>query len=120
MHRIIQQAESAAKGFHHPLQPQTNPEYRQGPFDAGLDQVGHPKIGGPARTGGEKDHVPLLLVQDFKGEAGPQGHNLGPGLTDVIGQGMDKRVLMIHKKDFGHLSLRKGRNKGNPFRRFFP
>ena len=100
MHWIGERRESAPKVLDNALEAETHAKDGQMSFQYGAERLREIEIPGFPRTRREDNQVGTVGIKFALGKTSPQGENLGSGLAQIIGQGMDKGVLMIDQQDF--------------------
>ena len=95
MHGIGERRESAAKVLDNALEAETHAKDGQMSSQYGAERLREIEISGFPRAGREDNEVGTVGIKFTLGKTGPQGENLGSGLAQIVGQGMDKGVLMI-------------------------
>jgi len=106
MHGVVQNSELAAKVFHEPLQSQANPKDGHLAGNHGINRRRELKVGRAARTWGQNCQVGLefaavdaLGEKLLKGGATASGDHVGASLTQVVGQRVNKRILVVDQQD---------------------
>src|SRR5579859_6271174 len=95
VHRIIQHAELTTKRFDDSLQAETHPKHRNSRACRELHQIRHAKVGWPARAWRYKYEMRREIQNQFVRNTRAISHYLGAGLPCVIGQRVDKAVVIV-------------------------
>ena len=96
--RLVELVEPAAEILGHGLQPEANAEQRHVLRQHEGDRLGGAEILGPAGAGREHDEIGRALPQRLARRLGPERLDLGAGLAQVVGERMDKRILVIDQE----------------------
>ena len=100
VHGIGERCEFATKVLDNTLEAETHAKDGQVPFQDSVERLREIEIFGFPRARREDNQVRTVGIKFALGKTGPQGEDLGSGLAQIIGQGMDKGVLMVDQQDF--------------------
>ena len=100
VHRVGEGGEPAPKILDNALEAQAHAKDGQIALQRRIERLREIEIFWFPRTRGQDNQVGLAGLKLARGKPGAQGEDFGAGLTQIIGQGVDKGVLMIDQQDF--------------------